>query len=258
MGGAVLERDGVKLLLGVRVVRAERVGDDRVLFLEDGREVRADAVLVGAGRAPNVEGLGLEAAGVAYDLKKGVSVDDRLRTTNPRIYAAGDVCSRFQFTHAADAMARIVLQNALFFGRARVSRLIIPWCTYTDPEVAHVGLYESEAREKGVAVQTFVQPLKDVDRAVLDGDTDGFVKVHVRKGTDRIVGVTIVGRHAGEMIAEATLAMVAGGRLGTLGRTIHPYPTQSEALRKVADAYNRTRLTPFVKGLFRRWFAWTR
>ncbi len=257
LAAQALERDGVKLLLGVRVARAERVGDDRVLWLEDGREVRADAILVGAGRAPNVEGLGLEAAGVEYDLKKGVSVDDRLRTTNPRIYAAGDVCSRFQFTHAADAMARIVLQNALFFGRARVSRLIIPWCTYTDPEVAHVGLYESEAREQGIAVQTFVQQLNDVDRAVLDGDTDGFVKVHVRKGTDRIVGATIVARHAGEMIGEATLAMVAGGRLGTLGRTIHPYPTLAEALRKVADAYNRTRLTPFVKGLFRRWFAWT-
>ena len=205
-----------------------------------------------------MESLGLEAAGVEYDLKKGITVDDRLRTTNPRIYAAGDVCSRFQFTHAADAMARIVLQNALFFGRAKVSALIIPWCTYTDPEVAHVGLYEHEAREKGVAVQTFVQPMGEVDRAVLDGDTDGFVKVHVRKGTDRIVGVTIVGRHAGEMIGEAALTMVAGGRLGLLGRTIHPYPTQSEALRKVADAFNRTRLTPFVKGLFARWFRWTR
>ena len=253
-----MERDGVKLLLGVRVVRAEKVGDDRVSFLEDGREVRADAILAGVGRAPNVEGLGLEAAGVEYDLIKGITVGDRLRTTNPRVYAAGDVCSRFQFTHAADAMARIVVQNALFFGRAKVGRLIIPWCTYTDPEVAHVGLSEHEAREKGFAVQTFVQPLRDVDRAVLDGETDGFVKVLVRKGTDRIVGVTIVARHAGEMIAEATLAMVAGGRLGTLGRTIHPYPTQSEALHKVADAYNRTRLTPFVKGLFRRWFAWTR
>ncbi len=258
LAARALERDGVKLLLGVRVVRAEKSGDDRVLHLEDGREVRADAILVGVGRAPNVEDLGLETAGVECDLKKGITVDDRLRTTNPRIYAAGDVCSRFQFTHAADAMARIVLQNALFFGRAKVSKLVIPWCTYTDPEVAHVGLYEHEAREKGVAVQTFVQPMEEVDRAVLDGDTDGFVKVHVRKGTDRIVGVTIVGRHAGEMIGEATLAMAAGGRLGLLGRTIHPYPTQSEALRKVADAFNRTRLTPFVKGLFRRWFAWTR
>ena len=252
-----LERDGVKVLLGVRTVRAEKAGDDRVIHLSDGREVRADAVLVGVGRAPNVEGLGLEAAGVEYDPKKGVIVDDCLRTTNPRVYAAGDVCSRYQFTHAADAMARIVIPNALFYGRARVSNLVIPWCTYTDPEVAHVGLYEHEARAKGIEVQAFVQEMRDVDRAVLDGHTEGFVKVLVRKGTDRIVGATIVAAHAGEMISELTLAMVARRGLGALRRTIHPYPTQAEALRKVADAYNRTRLTPFVKGLFARWFRWT-
>ncbi len=258
LAAEALQRDGVKFLLGVPIVGAATAGGDKVMRLADGREVRADAVLVGVGRTPNVEGLGLEAAGVEYDPKKGAKVDDYLRTTNPRIYAAGDVCSRYQFTHAADAMARIVVQNALFFGLAKASRLTIPWFTYTDPEVAHVGLYEHEAREKGVAVEAFMQPLREVDRAVLDGETDGFVKVHVRKGTDRIVGVTIVGRHAGEMIAEATLAMSAGGRLRALGRTIHPYPTQSEALRKIADAYNRKRLTPFVKALFRSWFAWTR
>jgi pyruvate/2-oxoglutarate dehydrogenase complex dihydrolipoamide dehydrogenase (E3) component/uncharacterized membrane protein YdjX (TVP38/TMEM64 family) len=252
-----LERDGVKLLLGVQTVRAEKIGDVRVIHLADGREVRADAVLVGVGRAPNVEGLGLEAAGVEYDPKKGISVDDRLRTSNPRIYAAGDVCSRYQFTHAADAMARIVLKNALFPGRAKIGDLVIPWCTYTDPEVAHVGLYEHEAKAKGIEVDVFVQEMRDVDRAVLDGDEDGFVKVVVRKGTDRIVGATIVAAHAGEMISEITLAMVARRGLDTLGRTIHPYPTQAEALRKVADAWNRTRLTPFVKGLFARWFRWT-
>ena len=139
-----------------------------------------------------------------------------------------------------------------------MSNLVIPWCTYTEPEVAHVGLYEHEAKEKGIEVETLVQEMGGVDRAVLDGDADGFVKVHVRKGTDRIVGATIVAAHAGEMISEVTLAMVAGRGLRTLGQTIHPYPTQAEALRKVADAYNRTRLTPFVKGLFRGWFRWTR
>lgn len=212
---------------------------------------------MGGGRAPNVEGLGLEAAGVEYD-KKGVKVNDRLQTTNPRVYAAGDICSKYQFTHAADAMARIVLQNALFPGRAKASALTMPWSTYTDPEIAHVGLYEKEAQEQGIPVQTFVQSLDDVDRAILDGEAEGFVKVHVRKGTDRILGATVVARHAGEMISELTLAMV--GRLGlkTVARTIHPYPTQAEAIKKVADAYSRTRLTPWVKWIFDKWLAWTR
>ena len=250
-------QDGVKLFLGVGVVRAEINGMDKVLHLADGREVRADAILVGVGRTPNVAWLGLEAAGVTYDPKKGIHVDDRLRTSNPRIFSAGDVCSRYQFTHAADAMARIVIQNALFYGGAKVSSLTIPWCTYTEPEVAHVGLYEHEAKEKGVKVDVFMQEMGHVDRAILDGDTEGFVKVLVHKGTDRIVGATIVARHAGEMISELTALIVAKGGLRTLGQTIHPYPTQAEALRKVADAYSRSRLTPFVKELFRKWFRWT-
>jgi pyruvate/2-oxoglutarate dehydrogenase complex dihydrolipoamide dehydrogenase (E3) component len=256
-----MRHDGVHLLLGHEVRRVEKVGAEKIVYLEGGNgsmEVRADAILVGVGRAPNVEGLGLEAAGVTFDPRAGVHVDDRLRTTNPRVFAAGDVCSRYKFTHAADALARLAIQNALFLGRARASALTIPWCTYTDPEVAHVGLYGREAREQGIAVQTFVQELSDVDRAVLDGETDGFVKVHVRQGTDRIIGATVVARHAGEMISELTLAMVGGLGLRTLARTIHPYPTQAEAIKKVADGYNRTRLTPFVKRLFTTWLTWHR
>jgi pyruvate/2-oxoglutarate dehydrogenase complex dihydrolipoamide dehydrogenase (E3) component len=256
-----MRRDGVDLVLGCKVVRVAREGAEKVLHLECGgrpAQVRADAILVGVGRAPNVQGLGLEAARVAYDEKEGVRVNDRLQTTNRRIFAAGDICSRFKFTHAADAMARVVIQNALFFGRARAGALVIPWCTYTDPEVAHVGLYEAEAKARGIDVQTFTEPMARVDRAVLDGDTDGFVKVHVRAGGDRILGATVVARHAGEMISELTLAMVGGLGLRTLARTIHPYPTQAEAIKRVADAYNRTRLTPFVKGLFRKWLAWMR
>jgi pyruvate/2-oxoglutarate dehydrogenase complex dihydrolipoamide dehydrogenase (E3) component len=161
-------------------------------------------------------------------------------------------------THAADVMARLVIQNALFLGRAKASALTIPWCTYTDPEVAHVGLYAKQAHEKGIPVQTFVQPLAEVDRAVLDGGPDGFVKIHIRQGTDRILGATIVAPHAGDLLSEVTLAMV--GRLGlkTLARTMHPYPTQAEALKRVGDAYNRTRLTPFVKSLLTTWLGWTR
>jgi pyruvate/2-oxoglutarate dehydrogenase complex dihydrolipoamide dehydrogenase (E3) component len=254
-------RDGIEILRSARVLGARRESADRVLAVEaDGRvqDLRADEVLVGVGRVPGVEGLGLEAAGVEYDSREGVAVDDRLRTTNPRIYAAGDICSRLQFTHAADATARLAIQNALFFGRARASRLIIPWCTYTDPEVAHVGLHEEEAGKRGIALDTFTQDLGEVDRAVLDGETAGYVKVHVRKGTDRIAGATIVAARAGDLISELTLAMTAGIGLGTLARTIHPYPTQAEAMKKVADAYNRTRLTPRLKALFTRWFAWRR
>jgi pyruvate/2-oxoglutarate dehydrogenase complex dihydrolipoamide dehydrogenase (E3) component len=150
-----------------------------------------------------------------------------------------------------------VIRNALFLGRQRASALTIPWCTYTDPEIAHVGLYESQAKARG-AVRTFIEPLSDVDRAVLDGESAGFVKIHVRAGGGQILGATVVARHAGEMISELTLAMVGGLGLGTIAQTIHPYPTQAEAIRKIGDAYNRTRLTPRLSRLFRGWMAWMR
>jgi len=255
-----LLRDGIKVMCCGKDLRIGKTAGGKRLTVDSHGEhydLTVDEILVGAGRAPNVEGLGLEAAGVAYD-KSGVKVNDRLRTSNRHVYAAGDVCSRYQFTHAADALARIVIQNALFLGRARASALTMPWCTFTDPEVAHVGLYEHQAQEQAIPVQTFVQKLEEVDRAILDGETEGHVKVHVRKGADQILGATVVARHAGEMISELTLAIV--GRLGlkNLARTIHPYPTQAEAMKKVADAYNRTRLTPFVQWLFRKWLAWRR
>jgi pyruvate/2-oxoglutarate dehydrogenase complex dihydrolipoamide dehydrogenase (E3) component len=257
-----LEVDGVELLLGTRVQSVEPRGTSRRLIYDrEGRrgQLEADAILVGVGRAPNVEDLGLETAGVAYDARAGVHVDDRLRTTNPRVYAAGDVCSAFKFTHLSDAHARIVLRNALFPGRGRsLSALTLPWCTYTDPEVGHVGLSERAARERSLPVGTFTQPLGEVDRAVLDGETQGFVKVLVREGTDRIVGATVVARHAGEMLSELTLAMTAGLGLAKIAETIHPYPTQAEAIRKLADACNRTRLTPRVKRLIETWFSWRR
>ena len=155
-------------------------------------------------------------------------------------------------------MARIVIQNALFKGRKRVNDLIIPWCTYTSPEVAHVGLNENEAEEKGITVDTFTQGLGEVDRAILDGETEGFVRVYVRKGTDQIVGSTIVASHAGDMMGQLSLAVTAKCGLKTISATIHPYPTQAEAIRKLGDLYNRTRLTPFIKRLFAKWLAWQR
>ena len=254
-------RDGVRLLTEVTVRRVECRGGEKVLRLDQRSapiELSVDEILVGVGRVPNVTGLGLEAAGVEYDEARGVKVDDRMRTTNRRIFAAGDVASRFKFTHMSDATARIVIRNALFFGRERMSALTVPWCTYTDPEVGHVGLSEHEARERGIPVKTFVQELRDVDRAVVDGEATGFVKVHVRQGGDQIVGATVVARHAGEMLSELTLAIGRGVGLSAIAMVIHPYPTQAEAIKKIADAFNRTRLTPRLKRFFSAWFSLNR
>ena len=185
-------------------------------------------------------------------------MDDRLRTSNPRIYAAGDVCSPYKFTHAADAMARIVIQNALFFGRKKVSGLVIPWCTYTDPEIARVGQDPEEARKRGHDVVTLAVPLSDVDRAVLDGQTEGFARVHIEKKSGRILGATLVSAHAGETIGEVVLAMTHGLGIGALGATIHPYPTQAESLKRAADLSLRSRLTPGRKALLARFLSWRR
>lgn len=249
--------EGIRVVAGASVERAARDGADRVLeVIADGRveRLRGDQLLVAAGRAPNVEDLGLEHAGVAVG-EGGVVVDDRLRTSNPAVYAVGDVCSRWRFTHAADAHARLVIRNALFRGRGRASALVIPWCTYTSPEVAQVGLTEAEAGRAGRPVDVVEVDLAHVDRAALDGTTDGFLKVVLARGTDRILGVTIVAANAGDLIAQATLAMTNRLGLGAMGRTIHAYPTHAEAFRKAADQWQRRKLTPTVRLLVERWFA---
>ena len=254
-------REGITVVLNANIIRVERNGTGKLIWCEaQGKEASfaVDEILIGTGRAPNVERLNLEAVGVQSDRLKGILVNDCLQTTNPRIYAAGDVCLARKFTHAADFTARIVIQNALFLGRKKLSALTLPWCTYTDPEVAHVGLYEHDARGRGLEVDTYVREFKDVDRAVLDGEEDGFVKFHVQKGRDEILGATIVARHAGEMISEISVAMAARIGLGKLASVVHPYPTQAEALRQCGDAYNRTRLTPAVKKWMGRWLAWQR
>lgn len=224
---------------------------------DQGYDMLVDQLLVSVGRTPNVENLNLEALGVEYN-KKGVIVNDRMQTTNRMIYAVGDICSSYQFTHAADFMARIVIQNSLFFGRKRSSSLVIPWCTYTSPEIAHVGLHEHQAKEQNIAIDTYTQHFRDVDRAILEGEENGFVTIVTKKGTDRILGATIVARSAGDLISEITLAMTHGLGLSKIGSTIHPYPTQAEAIRKLGDQYSRTRLTPSIKSLFGRWLSWTR
>jgi len=256
-----LLRDGVKVLCcGKQLKLSPTDGGGVRLQVEaagTGYDLVVDQILVAVGRAPNVEGLDLEKVGVAYS-RKGVRIDDHFRTTNKRIFAAGDICSPYQFTHAADFMARAVIRNALFFGRAKHSALVIPWCTYTSPELAHVGINPVEADQRGIAIDTFTQPMSGVDRAILEGETGGFVRIHVRKGSDRIVGATIVAANAGDMIGQISLAMTEGIGLGTIANAIHPYPTQAEAIRKVGDLYNRTRLTPMVAGLMRTVIGWQR
>ena len=251
-----MERDGVRFIRGGNVLRVERTGSDTIVQVErTGRveQVPSDQLLIATGRRPNVEGLGLDVAGIRYDAR-GVTVDDRLRTTNRRAYAIGDVNGRFQFTHNSDFQARYAIQNALFFGRKRVSDLVMPWCTYTSPEIAHVGMYEADARKSGYAVETITIPLEDNDRARLDGEAEGFLRIHLKRGTDRILGATLVAEHAGDMISEITVAMANRVGLGGIGATIHPYPTQAEVFRRAADIWRRGKLTPRVRQAFATFF----
>lgn len=258
-------RDGVQLLCcgkDLKVTKAD--GGKRLSVDSHGQQydVVVDEVLVGVGRTPNVEGLGLDVVGVEFD-KKGVKVNGRLQTSNPRIFAAGDVCSRYKFTHAADAMAQIVIQNALFphpfgWGYANVDSLIMPWCTFTAPEVAHVGMYEKGAKEKGLEVETYTFKLDEVDRAILDGEDEGFARVHIQKGSDKILGATIVAAHAGEMIGEFSVMMKAGLGAKMIAGTIHPYPTQAEVNKKVVNLWRKAHFTQATRNRLVKLFAWMR
>ena len=252
---ASLQRDGVAVLCGARIQGVRKSAESKhINVVIDGatQDVAVDEILLGVGRAPNIESLNLEPAGVAFTTA-GVTVNEYLQTTNRRIYAAGDVCLPQKFTHSADAAARIVLQNALFPGRRKIDSLVIPWCTYTDPEIAHVGCYESERRGS----RTFTQSFAQVDRAVIEGH-EGFIKLHTGANSDRIIGGTVVGPHAGEIVA--TLSLAVRHRLGmrAFSEALFPYPTLSEAIKKAADAYSRTRLTRGVKRLFEWWLRQTR
>lgn len=250
-----LARDGVALHLNAPVLRISGDQSGVTVHSADVR-VSADKILVAAGRRANIEGLKLNVVGV--DTVAGlVKVDGRLRTSNPRIYAAGDVCSRTQFTHNADAQARIVIQNALFAPTASTDRLIIPHCTYTDPEVAHVGRSRMELRRELVEFDVYRVEFGDLDRSRTQGDTEGFVEILTAKGGDKILGATIVGHDAGEQIAGLCIAMSHHIGLGGLGKVVLPYPTRAEYLRRLADSYRRTRLTPRTKRIMARWFRWS-
>jgi pyruvate/2-oxoglutarate dehydrogenase complex dihydrolipoamide dehydrogenase (E3) component len=258
-------RDGVTLLCCGKDLLIRKAETGKRLTVEShGKpyDIEVDDLLVGAGRAPNVEGLGLEAAGIEYD-QTGVKVNERLQTTNPNVFAAGDICSKYKFTHAADAMAQIVIQNALFphplgLGYASTKSLIMPWCTFTDPEVAHVGLYEAEAKANGFDVETYTYKLDEVDRAILEGEEEGFARVHIQVGTDKLLGATIVAAHAGEMIGEWSVAMKAGAGAKLIASTIHPYPTRAEANKKAVNLWRKARFSPRTKRVLMKLFAWMR
>ena len=254
-----LARDGIDVRLNTEALRVRKQGNEKLVDLvsdDYSNTVAVDQILVASGRAPNVEGMGLENAGVHYDLDAGVRINDFLQTTNSKIYAAGDVCLEHKFMHIEDASARIVVRNALFWGRERVSALTIPWCTYTDPEIAHVGMYVREAIRRGIPVKTFTVPMHDVDRAVADGEEEGFVKIHVKEGTDKIIGATVVARHAGEIINNVSLAICSRIGLSGLVRVIYPYPTQAAAIKMASDSYNMTRLTSMRRWILKSWLAW--
>jgi len=250
-----LQQSGVTLYLNTPISKISS-HDSGITVDSPDRQITADRILVAAGRRANIEGLNLDAVGVATTAGL-VSVDRRLRTSNSRIYAAGDVCSRQQFTHNADAQARIVVQNALFAPTASTDKLIIPHCTYTDPEVAHVGQSKTILEQESKDFDLYRVEFGDLDRSRTAGDTTGFVEILIAKGSDEILGATIVGHDAGEQIASLCLAMNHGIGLSGLGKAVLPYPTRAEYLHRLADSYNRTRLTPMTKRIMSRWFRWS-
>jgi pyruvate/2-oxoglutarate dehydrogenase complex dihydrolipoamide dehydrogenase (E3) component len=255
-----LTSEGVRLIKNADTRSVTKNGDGTIALQlldrqsTDQAETRAvaDVLLIAVGRTPNFRKLELKAAGVEFG-EGGVHVNEFLQTSQPHIYAVGDVIGPFQFTHMADAQARVVVRNILMpfqFLRQKMNYSVVPWCTYTDPEVAHVGLGEKEAQKNGTAYDLFRVDLSDVDRAVVEDEDVGFAKILTAKGSDKIVGATIVGPHAGDLLHELVLAMSAEIGLGKIASTIHAYPTLAELARKAGDKYNKTRLTPRAKKIF--------
>lgn len=233
-----LADEGVDILEGVQVVRVAKDGNGiAVTIEEDGktREIKGSDLLVATGRRASVDGLNLEAAGIAHDAK-GIEVDSRLRTSNKRVFAIGDVVGRFQFTHVASYHAGIVIRNILFRLPARVNESAVPWVTYTDPELAHVGQSEAAARAAGTDIRVLRWPFAENDRARAERALDGFVKV-ITSPRGKVLGATIVGAKAGELLLPWVLAVGQGLKIGVLAGTIAPYPTLSEASKRAAGTF---------------------
>lgn len=235
-----MSRDGVETRLNTTVVGARMEGGVKLLDTlneERKRSIEVDEIMLSIGRVPIVEGLGLESAGVDFEAARGIDVDDFLRTSNVDVYAAGDVCNSHRFTNVAEASGRLAAQNAFGARIERRSRLTIPRCTYCDPEIAHLGMHLLEARRQSIPVKCFTVMMQDVDRAITDGQDDGFVKIYVREGTDIILGASIVATRASELINEMSVIMSAGIGMRELAGIFHAYPAQSDAIRLAAMAY---------------------
>jgi pyruvate/2-oxoglutarate dehydrogenase complex dihydrolipoamide dehydrogenase (E3) component len=260
---SAFREEGIDVLTGHKAKEVRVEGGETIVVAEqDGREVRiaCDRILCAVGRVANTSGYGLEELGIPVTKQKTVEVDEHLATMYPNIYACGDVAGPYQFTHTASHMAWYCAVNALFgrFRRFRVDWSVVPWVTFTDPEVARVGLNEGEAKERGIAYEATVFDLAELDRAIADGEARGRVKVLTRPGSDRILGATIAGEHAGEILAEFVAAMRHGvGLKGILG-TIHAYPTVAEANKYVAGEWRRSRVTRGQMALAARYNDWMR
>ena len=255
-----LREDGIELFLGAQISKFVAGDSSKQIHFElngQSHVVDADEILLATGRAPNLDELDLAKAGIAFD-KVGVKVNDKLRTSNPRVYAAGDVIGNFQFTHAADAMARIVVRNAFFFGNSKLSDLVVPWATYCDPELAHVGLQISDSEEAMCELDVLRFDFKDIDRNLLEGETTGFVKVVVEKESNVVRGATIVGNHAGDLIGEMTMAIQKKMKLSEFSEIIHAYPTTASIFSRLGDKASGSRLTPFVAKLLKKIISWRR
>ncbi len=265
---ALVERkfasEGVTVLTGHKAVRLAREGGDKFLYAESqgGVTVRVafDAVLCALGRTPNVRGLGLEELGIPVTPTGAIEVNEYMQTRYPNILACGDVAGPYQFTHMAAHTAWYASVNGLFgsFKRFKADFSVVPWATFTDPEVARVGLNESEANGKGIAVEVTTFGIDDLDRAMADSAAEGFVKVLTRPGSDKVLGATIVGEHAGEIIAEFVSAMKHGIGLNRVLGTIHIYPTWSEANKYAAGAWKRAHAPEGVLRWIRRFHNWRR
>ncbi|GAB4563283.1 MAG: bifunctional TVP38/TMEM64 family protein/FAD-dependent oxidoreductase [Rhizobacter sp.] len=260
---AALQADGVRLLTGHQAVRCERVGDTKRLIVQHGEAevaIEFDELLCAVGRSPRVTGYGLEALGIELTPRKTIATDAYLRTNVPNIYAVGDVAGPYQLTHVAAHQAWYAAVNALFgrFKKFKADYSVIPWATFTDPEVARVGLSEAEAKEQGIAYELARFELKELDRAIADGSTGGFIKVLTVPGKDKILGVTIVGEHAGDLLAEYVLAMKHGLGLNKILGTIHTYPTLAEANKYVAGEWKRAHAPQGLLAWVERFHAWER
>jgi len=255
----VFRREGIKTYLGYQgsEIKSTQGGHElQIRHPEKGKELLTfDRMLVAVGRRPNVAGLGLEAAGVKHS-PRGIPIDPYLRTNQKHIYACGDVSGPFQFTHTADYQARIILRNALFPGKSKARYKVVPWSTFTDPEVARVGINESEAKKKNIPYDAYQFPLADLDRAICDREEEGFIKLLTKKDSDQILGVTLMASHGGDLLAEFILAMQKKLGLKTLANMIHVYPTMSEVAKRIAGVYQSSRLTPRTKTWLKKFFRW--